>query len=386
MSGFQLYLFRNVLRTLLAIVGGLALIALLTQGLTQLSLIIENRQSMLVYLWVSVLAAPQIVSLLLPIAMFIAATSALNSAHRDNEIVVAQAAGLSNWAVAAPVLRLATFAAILHLGLNLWIQPAAFREMRATVSTASTDLASSLVRQGSFMQTNDGLTTFARRVEGPQMYDMLVSDTRNPKDAITYIAKTGIIAENEGTPVLIMRDGHAQQLGANGSLETLAFDQTTFDLAPFVNDQKAVVLKESDRYLPELFFPDLTNYYDNRNVDRLLAEGHARIAAPLLNIAMALIGIYSVLGGDFNRRGYIRRISIASGAAIALRLLAFGATPAAQDDPSLNALQYAVPILAIIIISYMFFFRPSLKRRFRRIRQTPAVKPPVAVGGMRGLG
>src|SRR6218665_1305870 len=110
MSGFQRYLFRNVLRTLLAIVGGLALIALLTQGLAQdrLDLIIENRQSVVVYLWVSVLATPQIISLLMPIALFIATASALNAAHRDNEVVVAQASGMSNWQVASPVLRLAT--------------------------------------------------------------------------------------------------------------------------------------------------------------------------------------------------------------------------------------------------------------------------------------
>ena len=133
MSGFQRYLFRNVLRTLIAIVGGLALIALLTQGLSQIDdTIVQNRQSMLAFLWVSVLATPQIISLLMPIALFIATAAALNVAHRENEVVVAQASGMSNWQVASPVLRLATLAAILHLGLNLWIQPTASRELRTT--------------------------------------------------------------------------------------------------------------------------------------------------------------------------------------------------------------------------------------------------------------
>ena len=126
MYGFQRYLFRNVLRTLIAIVGGLALIALLTQGLSQIQdTIVQNRQSMLAFLWVSVLATPQIISLLMPIALFIATAAALNVAHRENEIVVSQASGMSNWQVASPVLRLAVLAAILHLGLNLWVQPAA---------------------------------------------------------------------------------------------------------------------------------------------------------------------------------------------------------------------------------------------------------------------
>ena len=72
MTGFQRYLFRNVLRTLFAVVGGLALIALLSQGLDpdQLNLIVENRQSIGVYFWVTILAVPQILSLLMPIALF----------------------------------------------------------------------------------------------------------------------------------------------------------------------------------------------------------------------------------------------------------------------------------------------------------------------------
>src|SRR5689334_9997362 len=106
MSGFQRYLFNNVLRTLLAIVGGLALIALLATGLQQIDRIVENRQSTGIFVWVSLLAVPSIVSLMLPLGLFIATAAALNVAHRENEIVVAQASGLSNWQVASPVLRL----------------------------------------------------------------------------------------------------------------------------------------------------------------------------------------------------------------------------------------------------------------------------------------
>lgn len=363
MSGFQRYLFQNVLRTLLAIVGGLALIALLTQGLTQLGLIVENRQSMLVYLWVSVLAAPQIVSLLMPIALFIATAGALNVSHRENEIVVAQASGMSNWQVASPVMRLAALAAILHLGLNLWIQPAASRELRETVSEASTDLAASLVREGMFMQHGDGLTTFARQVNGAEMRDLLVSDARNPGEVVTFISKTAFLAEMEGSPVLVLRDGQRQTLRDNGALEVLTFDQSPFDLAPFVTDRKAVILEESDRYLPELFFPDMNNYYDYANVNMLAAEGHARVSAPLLNFAMAMLGIFAVLGGDFSRRGYAKRIALASGAAVVLRLLAFGAVSAGRDDPTLNVLQYLLPIFVIAAISYFYFMNPGKGRR-----------------------
>lgn len=364
MSGFQRYLFRNVLRTLIAIVGGLALIALLTQGLSQIEdTIVQNRQSMLTFLWVSVLATPQIISLLMPIALFIAAAAALNVAHRENEIVVAQASGMTNWQVASPVLRLACLAAILHLGLNLWVQPAASRELRETVSAAATDLASSLVREGMFMTHSDGLTTFASQVDGPQITFLVANDSRNPRQEVTYIAKSAFLSEIEGKPALVLNDGQRQTVKANGALESLTFQQSPLELGAFVDDQKALILEESDRYLPELFYPDMTNHYDNRNAGMLLSEGHARLAAPLLNIAMALLGIYAVLGGDFSRRGYARRIAVASGAAVMLRLAAFAATSAAKDDPSLNFVQYALPIVVIALISFFYFLVPMLKRR-----------------------
>ena len=371
MYRFQRYLFQSVLRTLVAIVGGLVMIALLTQGLQQIELIVENRQTVGTYLWVSVLAAPQIISLLMPLALFIATTGALNVAHRENEIVVAETSGMSNWQIASPVLRLATLAAILHLGLNLWIQPAAFREMRETVTLASTDLMASLVRPGEFYSTGDGLTTFAQEVNGREMRDLLVYDSRNQEEPSTWIAKEGYAIEIEGIPAIVMRNGHVQQLGENGALEALSFDQTTFDLAPFFNDQKAVILKESDRYLPELFFPDMTNFYENANADKFLAEGHARIADPLLNIAMAMLAIFAVLGGDFSRRGYGQRIAFASAGAVTLRLAQFGAVSAGEGDPSLNWLQYFLPAAVVAVISIFYFLLPGLGVRFKRSPNLP---------------
>lgn len=379
MSGFQRYLFRNVLRTLIAIVGGLALIALLTQGLSQIQdTIVQNRSSMVTFLWASLLATPQIIALLMPIALFIATAAALNASHRENEIVVAQASGLSNWQVASPVLRLATLAAILHLGLNLWIQPTASRELRTTLTSAATDLASSLVREGTFMTHKDGLTTFAGSVNGSEIGFLVANDSRNPKNEVTYIAKSAFLSEIEGKPALILRDGQRETLRTNGALESLTFQQSPLELGAFVNDQKAVILEESDRYLPELIYPDMTNYYDNKNVDKFLSEAHARIATPLLNIAMAMLAIFAVLGGDFSRRGYARRIAIASGVALVVRIAAFGATAEAARNPDLNVVQYGLPIGVVMVIGFMFFIQPILKRR-RISARNPVSRPLMGV-------
>ena len=64
MSKVQTYLFYEVLRAVLIIVGGLAMLALLAQGLSRTDLILENRQSALTYFYIVMLGAPQVIALL----------------------------------------------------------------------------------------------------------------------------------------------------------------------------------------------------------------------------------------------------------------------------------------------------------------------------------
>lgn len=94
------------------------------------------------------------------------------------------------------------------------------------------------------------------------------------------------------------------------------------------------------------------------------------MAAPLLNVAMAMLAIFAVLGGDFNRRGYAKRIAMASAGALLLRLLAFQTTASAADNADLNYLQYVLPMFVIGLVSFFYFVLPALKRR--RLRAPPS--------------
>ena len=336
-------------------------IALLSQGLSQMDLIVENQQTTLTFIWVSVLAAPQLVSLLLPFALFIASVAAINRKHRDSEMVISQAAGMSRFSVATPVLRLACLAIICQLGINLWVQPLAYREMRATVSEARSDLVATLIRPGEFNSPNDALTIYIGESLGDgQMRTLLISDSRDPTNPATYIASSGALTEVDGVPAILMRDGRVQQKDENQRLSDLSFDQYLFELGAFVENDGHFLLKASDRFLPELFQPDLTNYYDRDNAAKFKAEGHNRLASPLLNLPMGMLALIAVLGGHFSRRGYQRRITISSALAIVLQLLAITSVSVGEDNPRYNVLQYAVPLSAFAVLSFLFFGRNRL--------------------------
>ncbi len=364
MNTFAAYVFRQAMGPLLAILGALAAIAILTQGLNQLDLIITNRRAGLAFAWVTILAIPQLISLILPLAVFFAVLYALNRMQSESEIAVAYSAGVSRQRIARPIMQLAVLAALVHLTVNTLIQPAALEERREIFYALRTDIASSLVREGAFTFPSPDLTLYARERGGAgEMRDLLINDAR-PQYPITYTARAGAIVTIEGAPAIVMRDGQVQRMTEDGSVDVLDFDRYVLQLDRLVEEEEDYFfLKASDRYLYDLFFPDLTSYYDQRNVDRFLSEAHSRLSAPLLNLAMALIALAGVLVGEFSRRGYARRMIIASACALLVRLLALAFQAAATDDPRLNVLQYALPLVAMLIAGILLGGKAARKKR-----------------------
>jgi lipopolysaccharide export system permease protein len=367
MNTIAAYVFRQALGPLLAILGALGAIAILTQGLNQLDIIVTNRRAGLAFAWVTILALPQLISLILPMAVFIAVAYALNRMQSESEVAVLYGAGISRQRIARPILQLAVLAALAHLAVNVIIQPASFKERRQVLYELRTDIASSLIEEGSFTFPAEDLTLYARqRGGGGELRDMLINDSR-PELPITYTARAGAIAtvEFDGAqvPAIVMRDGQVQRQNADGTVNVLDFDRYVLRLERVVEEQTVYHLKASDRTLLELMLPDLTAHFDQRNVNQFLAEAHARLSAPLLNIALAMVALAGVLVGEFSRQGYSRRIMVAAVCALAVRLLALAGQTAAADDPDLNPVQYAIPLAVIVISSLLLGGRGASRKR-----------------------
>jgi lipopolysaccharide export system permease protein len=106
------YLFRQLLGPTLLATMALVALALLARSLSEFDVLIEQRQSATVFLKIIALALPQLLSMILPIALFVATLVALNRLHTEQEIVVCFAGGMSRWRVISPAMRLAVFATL----------------------------------------------------------------------------------------------------------------------------------------------------------------------------------------------------------------------------------------------------------------------------------
>jgi lipopolysaccharide export system permease protein len=371
------YLFRQLLGPTLLATAALVALALLARSLSEFDVLVEQRQSAMVFLKIILLALPQLLGIMMPLALFVAALVALNRLHTEQEIVVCFAGGMSRWSVISPAIRLAMIAALVSLVSGLWLQPWSARQIRETAFQIKTDVASTLVQPGQFTEPGPGLTVYAQSIDRDNKIQNLFIHQDLPNGAAsTYSSREAEIATRKGQPVLIMRHGSNQQFSREGVLQYTSFDEYTFDLSSLFNSDELLHYKIADRYPHELFFPDLTQEWEQRNKDKLLAEGHSRFAGPLYNIALMSMALAAVLGGSFSRMGYGKRIAAIGAAAAIVRIVGFGVQAACEDDPWLNVLQYLVPMAAVWW---------SMSQIFRqKVTSRPKTKPSNAVAALTG--
>jgi len=367
MKLFQRYAFRQALWPFLTTLAALTGLAILTQSLSNLNLVADRGETLLVFLWVTILAVPQIVALLLPIAVFIACAGALNRMMSESELTVAAAAGLSRRERLSPFLRVAVYATLINLAVNLFVQPAAYREMREAIYEVRTDIAASVMRPGEFVSMGADVTFYARALgDGGTMTDVFIEDGRG-QSSTAYSARQGQIIRAARGPVMQLRDGVVSQIDESGTLSSLTFDSYEFDLTAFVDPTDAFFFKESDRYLPELFSPSPGDVARARGRANLLSEGHYRLSAPLYNLAFALIALAAFMSGPPRRTGYARAVALAGACALLVRLIGFAVQAGTASTPELNWLQYGIP-LAGIAGAYIVIHRPV---RFAARRLSP---------------
>lgn len=327
----------------------------LTQALQLLDVVIAQGQGSGTFFLLTLLVLPTVLAIVLPIALFFGVLFALHKAYTDSELVVMFSAGLSRWGIALPILGFASLISIVVFLLNLYIMPAAHRELKTRIYDIRADIASSMIREGSFTNPISGLTVYVRERSGNGIIEgILVHDNRKPGEPVTYMADTGQLIRSAAGPRLVMFNGTVQRASHNKtndpempdktSITVLHFATYTYDLSALAPNRNKGYLEARERYLWELFEYDPTDAYSERNRGKLLAELHDRLVSNLFPLMLACIAIASLISAEFNRRGYATRLVIAIVFALLARLLALGLFNMADSSKIAVVAYYLLPI------------------------------------------
>ncbi len=372
MTQISRYLIRQLVGPLVFLSLALTGIILLSQSLRLVDMIVNRGLSIATFTELTALLLPGSLALIVPLALFCTVLVVFNRLSNDSELVVMSAAGMDQQALAKPALIVAGVAAIIVMGLNLYVTPLALRTFKAEVYEIRSNYASVLIQESEFNNPVTGLTVYvrSRRPDG-ELEGILVHDSRDPAKPVTMLAERGALVRGDDAPRFVLLNGNRQEVDrVTGRLSLLYFERYTIDLGDFAKPEGDHWIEPSERFLTELFQPG-TSKDDLRNIDRLQVEGHRRLTTPFYAIALTLIGLVGAVSGEFNRRGQGKRILVTAVVGILYRLGEIG----------LASVTVSAPLLIPLLYLYVFGGCAVALWLLMRDRITPLVEPdqPLAV-------
>ena len=332
----------------------------LMQSLRLIDLIVNRGLPFSMFLYMSMLMLPTFLALILPVSLFTAVLFAYNRLTMDSELLVMRAAGISQTGLSKSAFLLAGIVTVIIYSLTLYLLPLSFREFKDRQVTIRNDFSTVLLQEGVFTELATGITVFVRErgAEG-ELLGVLVHDGRNPEKPVTMMAENGALVRTDEGPQVIMVNGNRQEVSKDsGTLSLLYFDRYVLDVHSVDKTLDKRWREPRERFLDELFFPDMTDGNNQFNAAKLRAEGHQRLTLPIYALTFTVIALAALLSGDYARRGLGKRITTAILLIVAIQGAALGFTNLAARFPWLVPLIYLnamLPLIGGIIV----LFRPK---------------------------
>jgi lipopolysaccharide export system permease protein len=362
------YILRGSFVAFAASLTVLTAIVWVSQALREVDLMTGKGQTILVFLSVTALTIPSLVSVIAPIALFAAILYILNKLNGDSELVVMTAAGMSPARLARPFVILAVAVALVVGVMSTWAMPASYRQIRDVLSKVRADFLTYLVREGQFVTLDQGFV-FHYRERGAQgaLLGIFIQDRRDPEKISTYIAEAGVTTSSGENNFLVLEKGYVHRQERNEKSSAIVqFESYALDLAQFAGGSEAGALRPRERTTLDLLTltRDNADSFARQYFGRFRAELHERLSAPLYVLAFALIGFAALGQARTTRQGRGAAIVAAIVIVLALRVAGIAASNLSARNAGAVALVYALPIGGILgALFYTFGGVPA------RIRQ-----------------
>jgi lipopolysaccharide export system permease protein len=358
MGSIGRYIFRTTFGAFVVICVSVTTLMWITQALRDIDLMTNQGQSVFVFVGITGLIIPLLVSIIAPIALMIAVAHVLNKLSNDSELIVMNAAGMPPWLLFRSFLSVGIVVSLLVAAISIYVSPWGLRELRRWLTEVRADLVGNVIQPGRFTTLERGLTLHIReRLPNGQLLGILIDDQRNPKERATILAEKGDIVKNKRGVFLVLESGSAQRQESGQRDPTIVlFDSYGFDLSWLANGPQNIRYSVRERYLWELFDPSRAEIDFADQPNQIRAELHDRITAPLYPLAFVFL-TYAYLGAPrTTRQGRTVSLLGAVGAVATLRGLGFVGMIAGVHTPIALLLPY-LGLLASFVLGYIAISR-----------------------------
>lgn len=242
-------------------------------------------------------------TIVLPLAFYLAVLLAFSRLYRDNEMAVLAACGISQFRLLRPVLRITLFFALAIGGLTLYISPWSQDKSRHLIQQSESKTDIRAIGAGRFRETpgGEGVIYIEETKEGSdQLQNVFIQQSKDKSSSIIS-SSSGYQTTDEKTGIrfLVLENGYRYDgQPGEGEYVVTRFRQHGIRLT----DQE---LLSANRRHKELSTPELWKSWKNYDV----AEFQWRISTILLCIILAILAL--PLSKTSARQGRYTKVGLA---------------------------------------------------------------------------
>jgi lipopolysaccharide export system permease protein len=346
MKLIEQYIFKKVGWGFLLTLVTLSATVWLTQALRQFDLVSAMGQTIGTFFEVTLLLLPALATLVSPIAVLIAVIYAFRQLNDGSELVVINASGSRQSALLRPVLLLGVLVAVFMSTMTLYFSPLSLRLWRALLTDVRGSVVTSFLQEGEFLNIAAGLTFHLRhRKQDGTLEGIFLSDTREPDQSVTYLAKRGVVIDNPVGVFLAMNDGTIQRRSkADGSISIIEFSSYAFDLSTLASRAPVPPYKPIEQPTTYLVNPDSGDGYFQHFPGKFRAELHYRLTAPLNAILFAVLPLVFLGQAETTRQQRSATTVLAVCAAVGLGVTEYVLNSLSEDFWPAIIGMYALPL------------------------------------------
>ncbi len=360
MDGITKYVLRQVGGVMFFVTLCLTLAIWLTQSLRFVDLIVNRGLPLTTYLYLAMLLLPRFLVIVLPVAIFASVLFTYNKLTMDSELIVCRAVGFSQWALARPALYLALGVTAIVYSLTIYFLPASYHAFKDLQWSIRHEYSHVLLLEGAFNEVADNVIVYVRQRDSDNnLRGILVHDMRKPEHPVTLLSESGALIRTEEGPRVLLVNGNRQEVDAQTHrLSLLYFDRYTVEMNADRIQSEDRWREPRERFLNELFFPD-DSPADRKYRKLIIAEGHNRLASPLMAIAFTMVALGALLHGDFNRRGQSMRVLAACVTVVLLQAASMSLLNLGAKTVTVHPAMYLLPVLATGVSAWVMTLRPA---------------------------
>lgn len=369
MNRLDRYLFMQQLGSFGFFSLALAGIIWLTQTLPLMEIIIDNGHSGVIFLEFAALILPNVLTVVLPVAVFVSTLFTVNRLFGESEMAVILSSGLSPTRIIRATVAVGTIMMLAMFVLIIALMPRSTTRLANRIAEVREDSLMSLLREKQFIHPVAGVTIYIKdSSKAGEIEGIFLNDQRDSAQPVTYSAKQALLLQDNNELRLVMNQGIIQRYSvSNTILNIIEFDQFVFDLSSIVAQTRNRIRVPSEYYISELLDPEqIIADGGALSAGVYFAEAHLRLALPLMGLVLPLYAFSMLMTANYRRTGLGLRISLTGASGIFLLGTTLTIKTWVSTNPDMYLVAYA-PALICMILSLTALTRNRVKRNLRQV-------------------